>query len=309
MNQSSDQTSNDLFLITGANGLLGKTMVNLLGDSSLALNRQQLDLASLKNIQSSLDRIIGDRQVRAVLNCAAYTRVDQAEENESLAMTVNGEAPGELAAWCADRNIPLVHFSSDYVFSGEGEIPWREDDPTSPINVYGRSKAEGDLQVSQRGRNWLVFRPTWVYGRSGKSFFTSMIDKAKEQTLLRVVYDQVGAPTYADPLCQAVLMGLSRACSMPVFPNGIYHLCHSGETNWYEFCCMIVSAAKRSGLVLKVERIEPVTTESFMAPARRPLNSRLNTEKVYQVLGIRLPDWKIGFEACVQDTFKLVREH
>lgn len=308
MNGTTDSTTTGAVVVTGANGLIGKTMLKLLGGSNLALTRNQLDFTRPEEIQTSLDHLTNHLQVRAVINCAAYTRVDQAEQEQTLAMTINGDAPGELAAWCAVRDIPLVHFSSDYVFSGAGVRPWVEDDPVAPINIYGQSKAKGDHNISKRGKNWLIFRPTWVYGENGKSFYTSMLMKAKEQEVLRVVSDQVGAPTYAVPLCQAVLRGLDRACSMKVFPSGVYHLCHNGETNWYAFCCEIIAAARRNGMALAVKQIIPVTSESFKAPAHRPLNSRLNTDKAYQVLGIRLPDWKVGFEACVQDTLLVTGE-
>jgi dTDP-4-dehydrorhamnose reductase len=281
--------------------LLGQTLANLLGARCLALTRHEADLARPSLVVESLNDAAGDLPIDLLINCAAYTRVDQAESEEGLAMVVNGLAPGVLANWCQARHIPIVHFSSDYVFSGSGTAPWREDDPPAPINSYGRTKAEGDRRIAAAAEEWLIFRPTWVYGGTGKSFFTSMLARAREQEILRIVDDQCGAPTYARHLGEAVLQGIERAQGMPVFPSGVYHLCHSGETTWYRFFLEILAAARVRGLPLAVQQVEPVTTASFGAAAQRPANSRLDTDKARRVLGLSLPGWQEGLRDCVED--------
>jgi dTDP-4-dehydrorhamnose reductase len=282
--------------VLGAGGQVGRALAEVLGVAGIALTRAQLDLLDRAGALQTLERI----QPAAVINAAAYTAVDRAETEEVLAFRVNGEAPGYLARWCRDRDIPFVHFSTDYVFSGEGARPWTEADPPAPVSVYGRSKLEGERQIAAAGGRWLIVRTSWVYDEQGGNFLTTILRLAAERETISVVNDQRGAPTYAPQLAGAVVTAFSEARNRPAFPSGIYHLCHAGETTWYEFACAIVAAARTAGRRLALRSVVPVTSAEYAAPARRPLNSRLSTAKAAGLLGVALPAWQSGLAECMQ---------
>lgn len=285
-----------LILITGSTGQVGRALVELAGERCIGLDRSQLDLSQPERLASCLEQW----NPAAVINAAAYTQVDQAEKEEELARTINGEAPGVIARWCAARGIPFVHFSTDYVFAGNGERPWTEEDAVAPLNAYGRSKLEGEQQVAAAGGRYLIFRTSWVYDATGKNFVTTMLRLARERETLNVVADQHGAPTYAPQLAAATLTALEQAQSLAQFPSGIYHLCHSGETTWHGFAEAIFAAARGRGLDLKVQTVGAIPSSAYPVPAKRPENSRLNTAKAQQVLGVRLPDWHVGLSECMK---------
>ncbi|CAK0775160.1 dTDP-4-dehydrorhamnose reductase [Gammaproteobacteria bacterium] len=290
-------TTDRPLLVLGSSGQVGKALVRKLGPHALALSRQELNLAELSTLPALLDAI----QPCVVLNAAAYTQVDRAEQEEALALTINGDAPGILARWCAARDVPFIHYSTDYVYSGEGIIPWVEDSPVAPLNVYGRSKLAGDLAVAAAGGKWLIFRTSWVYDAQGKNFLNTMVRLGEEREILRVISDQHGAPTYAPDLAEATLMIMEQALAMPRFPSGIYHLCNSGETTWHEFATAILEAISQRGVKLKTRMIEAITTADYPTPARRPLNSRLNSKKIYKTFNVELPDWRAGLARCLQE--------
>jgi dTDP-4-dehydrorhamnose reductase len=235
-----------------------------------------------------------------VINAAAYTQVDRAETEERLALTVNGEAPGLIAQWCAERAIPFVHFSTDYVFPGSGDRPWTEEDQPAPINAYGRTKLEGERRVAAAGGAWLIFRTSWVYDASGRNFVTTMLALGQERDTLRIVADQHGAPTYAPQLAAAVIAALDRARGMPVFPSGTYHLCNTGSTTWHGFAEAIFARAAADGMVLSVTSVEPIASASYPSPAQRPANSRLNTDKARKLLDVSMPSWQCGLARCMR---------
>ncbi len=289
-------------LILGANGQVGKAFAAL-RPGALALTRAEADLSHAGFI-SQLDKRVGDTHITAVLNAAAYTQVDKAEgEGKDEAFRVNAEAVGELAVWCARRDLPLVHFSTDYVFDGQGRTPWRETDAPRPLGAYGESKRRGEDAIANAGGHHLIFRTSWVYDAYGKNFLNTMLRLFAEKETLKVVSDQIGAPTYAPQLAEAALGALEKAVAMPEFPSGIYHLCNSGETSWHGFAQAIFTLARSYDSGIKCHSILPIPSSEYPTPARRPSNSRLDCTKAREVFEIRMPDWNDGLSACIKEKY------
>lgn len=285
------------FLVFGAKGQVGSALTKLLGSGRvLALDYPEVDFAKPETLGKLLDEI----QPRHIINAAAYTAVDQAESEEPLATLINADAPGALAQWCSKYQIPFVHYSTDYVFDGSGNSPWKETSPTAPKNAYGRSKLAGEQLVQLAGGKFIIFRTSWVYDATGKNFLKTMLRLGKEREFLRVVNDQCGAPTYAPHLARGTLRALEFAVQQKTFPSGIYHLCNSGVTHWCEFAEMIFKHAKNKGLPLRIHKVEPITTDAYPTPAKRPLNSRLDLEKAKSVLQVVLPPWQEGLQECME---------
>ncbi|QFU01733.1 dTDP-4-dehydrorhamnose reductase [Halomonas sp. THAF5a] len=274
-------------LVTGGSGQVGfelQRQLCLLG-TVLAPSRQELDLTNDIAVGVYLDRHDPD----LIVNAAAYTAVDQAETEHSLAERLNSELPSRLAAWCAQRQRRLVHYSSDYVYSGEGEAPWRETSDTEPLSVYGRTKRDGDRALLDSGGRHLILRTSWVYGARGRNFMTTMLRLGRERDTLKVVDDQVGAPTPARLIAQVTTRALERD-----LPSGIYHLATRGETSWREFAREIFRQAQRQAEALTIAPggVRAISTSEYPTPAQRPLNSRLALCKLESALGIRLPTWQ-----------------
>jgi dTDP-4-dehydrorhamnose reductase len=236
----------------------------------------------------------------AVINAAAYTNVERAESEEELATVVNGEAVGVLARWCAGRDVPFVHFSTDYVYSEAQDRPHVESDPVGPINAYGRSKLEGERQTQAASGRYLILRTSWVYDATGKNFFRTMARLAQERDSLKVVSDQFGAPTYAPHLAKGTWHALQRAMGLSGFPTGIYHLCNTGETSWFDFAQAIFHGLRQRGVALRVQSTDAIATRDYPSAVSRPLDSRLSTERAAQVLGVQLPPWQQGLTDCLE---------
>ena len=294
-------------VILGKDGQLGRALVSRLGDKALAFGRRDIDLADPAFIQK-LQTAIGEMEIKAVINAAAYNDVDKAEgDGKEEAFRVNAEAVGDLAAWCVARNLPLVHYSTDYVFDGSGQAPRGEDAPTHPLNRYGKSKLAGEEMVVRAGGRHLIFRTSWVYDAYGKNFFNTILRHLAEKPVLKVVNDQIGAPTYAPHLAVASLSALEAALSLKEFPSGVYHLCNGGHTSRHGFAEMIFTLARSpdSGQksVFKCEQIQPIPAAEYPLPAKRPSNSRLDCLKAKKVLGVDLPDWKAGVKECIAEKY------
>ena len=283
-------------LVTGVSGQVGSALMNLLEGNAIAAPRAAFDLAKPETLIARLDEI----EPAVVINAAAYTAVDQAESDAETAFAVNAASPGLMAQWCAARDVPFVHFSTDYVFAGDGERPWEETDAVAPLNVYGASKLRGEQLVEAHGGRWLIFRTSWVYDAHGKNFFTTMMKLGRERETLRVVNDQYGAPTYAPQLAEASLSALENALRQPNFPSGIYHLAQRGETTWHEFAHTIFEMARAQGVSLAVNNVEGIATKQYPTPAQRPANSRLATAKAKNILNVSLPPWQEGLRACLE---------
>ena len=243
------------------------------------------------------------RQVapQIIVNAAAHTAVDKAESEAELARTINALAPGVLAGEAQKLGAWLVHYSTDYVFDGSGERPWREDDAAAPLNVYGQTKREGELAVMRCERH-LIFRTSWVYAARGANFAKTMLRLAQERERLKVIDDQTGAPTGAELLADVTALALRCALRQPELA-GLYHLAAAGETSWCGFARFVIAEARRRGVPLRTtpEAVEAIPTSAWPTPARRPHNSRLDTRKLCQTFGLRLPAWEAGVERMLSE--------
>ena len=240
-----------------------------------------------------LTRTIRSVKPDVIVNAAAHTAVDKAESEPELVRAINALAPGVLAQEAKRGNAWLIHYSTDYVFDGSGDKPWCETDATAPLSVYGATKLEGEQLIQRSGCNHLIFRTSWVYGARGGNFAKTMLRLAQERDALKVIDDQVGAPTGADLLADITAHAIRAA--RPEL-SGLYHLVAAGETSWHGYARFVLEFALRAGIALKVEpeAIEAVPTSAFPTPARRPLNSRLDTTKLQHTFDLSLPVWQTG---------------
>lgn len=249
------------------------------------------------------------RQVRpdVVVNAAAYTAVDKAESEPELARRINAEAPGALADAAEEIGAWFVHYSTDYVFDGSGERPWREEDATNPLSVYGQTKRDGEIAAA-RCRKHLIFRTSWVYAARGGNFIRTMLKLAQERERLTVIDDQVGAPTGADLLADVAAHAVRAVCATPARSDlaGLYHLVAGGETSWYGYARLIIEQARNAGLPVRVapDAIVPIPTEAYPLPAPRPRNSRLDTSKLQAAYDLVLPDWRSGVLRALTEILK-----
>lgn len=285
-------------LLTGVNGQVGHALrepLQVFG-RVIAADRGMLDLARPDDLSAALDAMAPD----LIINPAAYTAVDQAEDDAATAFAVNGEAPAALGRWAARRSVPVIHFSTDYVFDGSGQRPWREDDTTAPLSVYGASKLAGETALRQSGAPHLILRTSWVFAARGKNFLNTMARLARERTELRVVADQTGAPTSASALADAVVTILGNAGAADpdgvklafAKAGGLVHASCAGETSWHGFACAIVEGLRARGEQLAVKDIVAIGTDAFPVKARRPYNSRLDHSRLQTILGVTMPDWR-----------------
>ncbi|MDI1236086.1 MAG: dTDP-4-dehydrorhamnose reductase [Polaromonas sp.] len=286
-------------LLLGKNGQVGWELQRSLAPLGevIALDRRSADLcgdlADLAGISATV------RQVRpdVIVNAAAYTAVDKAESDAATAHVVNAEAPGVLAEAASAVGAWLVHYSTDYVFDGSGSKPWEENDPTGPLNVYGRTKLEGEQHIVARCAKHLILRTSWVYAARGGNFAKTMLRMGKERDRLTVIDDQFGSPTSSELLAdvtahmvRSVLTGAAGRFA------GIYHLAAAGETSWHGYARFVLDCASKTGLALKASAstVDPIPTTAFPTPAIRPRNSRLNTAKLQDNFSLYLPAWQQG---------------
>lgn len=256
------------------------------------------DLADLDALAASVRAIAPD----VIVNAAAYTAVDKAESEPDLARRINAEAVGALAATAAGLGAWLVHYSTDYVFDGSGSRAWREDDATGPLSVYGATKLEGEAAIRASGCRHLIFRTSWVYAARGGNFAKTMLRLAAERERLTVIADQIGAPTGADLIADVTAHALRNALGQGAPHGGTYHLAAAGETSWCGYAGFVIDTARRLGKTFKVAEIAPIPTTDYPTPARRPLNSRLDTAKLRASFDLALPDWRLGVERMLQET-------
>jgi dTDP-4-dehydrorhamnose reductase len=294
-------------LVTGVTGQIGSALAARLRLFAivLAADRSVLDLSAPQTLAGTLDRLAPD----LIFNPAAYTAVDKAEDEPELAMRINAEAPGALARWAATRDVPLIHFSTDYVFDGSGARAWREDDVPRPLSVYGASKLAGENAIRGAGGAFLIVRTSWVYTADGKNFLRTIARLARERAELRIVADQIGAPTSAaligDAAARMLSEGLEVLRERRGRAGGLVHLAASGETSWHGFACAIVEGLRARGVALAVERIVPIASEDYPTRARRPQNSRLDLSRLQSIFGIAPPPWQ---DALDPELDRLARE-
>ncbi|MBW7961795.1 dTDP-4-dehydrorhamnose reductase [Bradyrhizobium sp. BR 10261] len=281
-------------LLTGTSGQVGAALRPLLQEQHTVLTpgRDAFDLSRPETLSARLDALAPD----LIINPAAYTAVDKAEDEAALAFVINGDAPAAMARWAAARGVPMVHISTDYVFDGSGDRAWREDDPTGPLSVYGRSKLAGESAVRSAGGPHLVVRTAWVYAAKGANFMRTMIRLASERDSLRVVSDQWGTPTTARTIASVLVEILARreADLSDVFAraNGLIHLTNSGSTSWHGFASAIVEGLRTRGVPLKAAEVLPIATKDYPTKATRPANSRLDLTRLNEAYGLVPPAWE-----------------
>lgn len=287
-------------LILGKNGQVGRALCAAQPDA-IGLSRAECDLAATDKLANT----IASYAPSAIINAAAYTAVDIAESEPELAHRVNAIAPGIISDYCAQSGIPLIHYSTDYVFDGSGGTARRESDPTGPLNVYGESKLAGEAAITASGADAIILRTSWVYDAVGKNFYTTMRRLMQERESLNIVADQIGAPSYAGHLADYTVQLLSKARQMQDFPSGIYHFCNGGEASWYGFAEAVHQQLQQRDLQLATQSLVPIPSNAYPTPAKRPLNSRLSMAKLQDVFGITMPDWQAGLQDCLQEDDKL----
>lgn len=283
-------------LLTGANGQVGWEITRRAGNHTiLALDHAALDISNAAAVQAALTASAAD----LVINAAAYTAVDRAEQEPEQALTVNRNGPHHLATACAQRGIPLLHLSTDYVFDGRKAGLYTEEDASAPLGVYGRSKWAGEQAVRQTLATHLILRVSWVFGEHGNNFVKTLLRLAREREQLRVVADQQGCPTYAGAIAE-VLLGLAdRIATGQPLAWGTYHYCGTPATTWHGFAETIVRLA-RAYEPLRVREVVPITTADYPTPAARPVNSVLDCTRWQRTFGGALPPWQDGLAAMLR---------
>jgi dTDP-4-dehydrorhamnose reductase len=291
-------------LVIGGNGQLGQYLVKLLNECFaneenvlvVGVGRQQLDLENIELIPLVLAEYSPD----LIINASAYTAVDKAESELELSLKVNAEAPKAIAKYAAEMGVPVIHYSTDYVFSGNGVSPYKEDDETQPQGQYGSSKLAGEKALLDSGAQVYIFRTAWVYSQKGANFYKTMLKLAETRSELNVVQDQLGSPTYAASIAQASVEVVQCLFSEKEYPIGVYHMTCGGVANWAEFAKLIF---KEHGLQITVNGI---SSHEYPTPATRPSYSVLSNEKLKTIFGITLPDWKDALTQCVHENSKHV---
>ena len=274
-------------LVFGKSGQVARKLQELA--PVLALGRDAVDLSAPEACRAAIER----HAPSAVINAAAYTAVDKAEDEEELATVINGASPGAMACACAERDIPFVHISTDYVFDGSGDVPRRPEDTPAPISAYGRSKLAGEIAVREAGGRYAIVRTSWVFSRHRQNFMRTMLRLGAEREQLSVVADQVGGPTPAGSLAAACL---SIAEKLPNYPtkSGIYHFAGAPDVSWADFAREIFAIAGLDCTVVDIASSE------YPSAAKRPLNSRLDCSAMEATFGIARPDWKAELRAIMQ---------
>jgi dTDP-4-dehydrorhamnose reductase len=280
-------------LLTGTTGQVGGALLGSLQSigTVIPVRRADFDLSDPLSLPGKLDRLAPD----LIVNPAAYTAVDRAEDERELAVEINARAPQRIAIWAAEHAVPFVHFSTDYVFPGTGEQPWCEDDPTGPLSVYGASKLAGEAAIRSAKGPHLIVRTSWVYAARGTNFLRTIARLARERRELRIVADQIGAPTSARVIADSLarMIGQQNGALPELFARsgGLVHLACAGETSWHGFATAIVERLKSWGVVLKAERIVPILTADYPTKAQRPRNSRFDQTRLREVFGLTSPHW------------------
>jgi dTDP-4-dehydrorhamnose reductase len=291
-------------LVTGAAGQVGWELCRslmLLGDV-VAIDRSQCDFSQPELLPGFIRSVKPD----VIVNAAGYTAVDRAEQEENLATTVNGTAVGVLAEESRKAGILLVHYSTDYVFDGVKPTPYSEDDAPHPINAYGRSKLAGDNAISAAGGAYVILRTSWVYSRRKQNFLRTILRLASEREELRIVDDQIGAPTWARDIADATTQIVRAACqerAQGQFASGLFNLAAAGATSWHGFAEAILDKAQRHALLSAQHRprLKPVPSTEYPTPAARPKNSRLAQGRLSERFGLALPDWQQALSLCLED--------
>lgn len=294
---------NGSIAIIGSLGQLGSDLVQICQIENIAFNAcdlPEIDITSIGSISAALNK----NKPAVIVNCAAYTAVDKAEEEKDMAYLINGQGAGNLAIYAKEIDIPLIQISTDYVFSGEANKPYKEDDAVDPQGVYGLSKLEGEKIVLNNWGKSIIIRTSWLYGINGHNFVKTMYKLMKEKEKIRVVSDQFGSPTWSFDLARAIIdiiinKKIENAC------GNIFHYCNSGFTSWHGFAQEIFNLLMEKGIKLDCQRVRAIPTSGYPTPAKRPAHSVLNTDKIGKLLGYALPGWKDSLRKYIE---LLIRE-
>lgn len=285
-------------LLTGKNGQVGFELRRALAPLGeiVAVDMAECDLSDADAIRA----LVRDVAPQVIVNPAAYTAVDKAETEQATAHAVNAVAPGVFGQEAKKLGALVVHYSTDYVFDGTKQGVYTEDDAPNPQSVYGKTKLAGENALRDSGADFLILRTSWVVGAHGGNFAKTMLRLAAERDALSVVADQFGSPTSAALLADltAHLVRQASRANAGDFPYGVYHTVAGGETNWHEYACYVIERARKAGRPIRVapENIRPIATADYPTPAKRPANSRLDTSKLRDTFGLRLPDWREGLD-------------
>lgn len=292
-------------LLFGKNGQVGWELQRALAPLGklIVVDRHSSDYCGDFENPPGLAETVRRIKPAVIVNATAYTAVDKAESEQDKARLVNATSIKTLAEVAEEIGAWLIHYSTDYVFDGSGNQPWREEDVTAPLNTYGQTKLEGEQAIVRTMTKYLIFRTSWVYAAKGNNFAKTMLKLAKDRDSLTVINDQFGAPTGAELIADCTAHAIRVALNKNTVA-GIYHLIASGETTWHAYASKVIEFAKQQGVELSVQVINRVPTSAFPTPAKRPANSRLNTEKFQKTFGLTLPDWTLGVERMLLETLK-----
>ena len=295
-------------LLTGVTGQVGGELLRTLGPLGevVAPPRVEMDLANQRSVRETIRAV----KPRWIVNPGAYTAVDKAESEPELAYAINAEAVRAIGEEARAIGAGVIHFSTDYVFDGSGNTPYRETDATGPVSVYGASKLAGELDLAESGAGHAIFRTSWVYAARGKNFLLTILKLAREREKLRVVADQFGAPTWSRDLARltAEVIGQceGRARGGELAPvlaevGGVYHAAGAGETTWYGFAAEAVQLQRERKPGVRFAELEAITTAEYPTPARRPANSRMNCEKLAERFGWKMMDWRESLQKVLAE--------
>ncbi len=284
-------------LLTGSLGQLGREIKEVAINSGLdiiSMDLPEIDITDSENLR----RIFSEVKPSVVVNAAAYTAVDLAETQKNICYAANSDGPANLARLCVKNNAQLIHISTDYVFDGNSKIPYSEDDPVAPINVYGKSKVEGETAVLSTPGRHIILRTSWLYGRYGKNFVKTMLRMGQEKESIQVVNDQYGCPTCAYDLADTIVAVIRWVSEENSNKSGVYHYCGSGITTWYEFAVSIFEIVKELGLK-RIPLIKPISTSQYPTAAKRPLYTALDCSKIKKRFGVELKPWKQSLKRTI----------
>jgi len=291
-------------LLTGANGQVGYELWRSLqyigevipttttGTEINGMPTIALDLSNPADIEKKITAVQPD----IICNAAAYTAVDDAENDQQSAFTINADAPAILAKFSVIYDAKLIHYSTDYVFSGNGSTPWKEDDPTDPQGVYAESKLIGEQAIIDSGCEHMIFRTAWVFSDRGHNFLQAMLRLGSEKDELNIVNDQIGSPTWASSIAMATALSLHKSDE-----NGIFHMTSSGKTSWCGFARRIFSQAEKLGIIHQAPKINGIPSSQYPTPAKRPAYSVLDCKKLKNTFNITMPNWQTALQLCIQN--------
>ena len=280
--------------LVGKKSMLGRSLIDLLQQKEidyLSSSKEEVDITSFSHVE----KFVEEKDFTHIINCAAYTDVDQAEINKELAFQVNVVGVDNLASVAEKNQLQVVHFSTDYVFDGKSQEPLKEEDVLAPCNVYGDTKKQGEEKLLQKVPEAVIIRSSWLFGEGQKHFIAKILRKMQEEEEIFVVADQIGKPTVCDDLAKATISLLSS--------KGIFHFANAGEVSWYELALFIYNTAKKLGFSLKCKKIYPVKSYEFPSLARRPSYSVLNTQKIKKYLEISINSWQQAVKEYMQQYF------